>query len=48
MNVNGRDIGDAIDGLYEEISNRVSAEAARELQIDKFDGDSFSRVRWSN
>ncbi|MYI81930.1 MAG: hypothetical protein F4056_00930 [Chloroflexi bacterium] len=48
MNVNGRDIGDALDGLYEEISNRVSEEAARELQIDKFDGDSFSRVRWSN
>ena len=48
MNVNGRDIGDVLDALYEEISNRARDEAARELQIDKFDGDSFSRVRWSN
>ena len=48
MNVNGRDIGDILDALYEEISTRVRDEAARELQIEKFDGDAFSRVRWSS
>lgn len=46
MKVIGRDIGDVLDGLYEDISNRVRDEAARELEIEKFDGDSFSRVRW--
>ncbi len=47
MKVIGRDIGDVLDGLYEEIGNRLSEEAARELQVEKFDGDAFSRVRWS-
>ena len=48
MNVNGRDIGDALDPLFDELVERVRAEAGRELAIDSFDGDSFSRVRWSD
>lgn len=48
MNVNGRDIGDALDPLYEELTARVREEAGRELGIESFDGDSFSRVRWSD
>ncbi len=47
MKVNGRDIGEAIEPLYEEIAERVQKEADRELTVDKFDGESFSRVRWS-
>ncbi len=47
MNVNGRDIGDALDGLYEELSARVRDEAERELVIEGFEGDSFSNVRWA-
>ena len=48
MKVNGRDIGEAIEPLYEEIAERVQQEADRQLTVDKFDGDSFSRVRWSD
>ena len=47
MKVNGRDIGDVLDGLHEEIANRLREETYRELQIDGFDGDAFSSVRWS-
>jgi hypothetical protein len=47
MNVNGRDIGEVLDPLYEELAARVREEAGRELALDSFDGDSFSRVRWS-
>ena len=48
MNVNGRDIGDALDRLVDELTQRLRAEASRDLAIDSFDGDSFSRVRWSD
>ena len=48
MNVNSREIGDALDPLFDELTQRVRAEADRELAIDSFDGDSFSRVRWSD
>ncbi|MCY4455858.1 MAG: hypothetical protein OXC56_06030 [Chloroflexi bacterium] len=48
MNVNGRDIGDALDGLYEELHARVRDEADRELVVDSFDGDAFSNVRWAD
>ena len=48
MNVNGRDIGDVLDGLHEELAARVSDEAERELVVDSFDGDSFSNVRWAD
>ena len=48
MNVNGRDIGDALDGLYEELHARVRAEANRELVIQGFDGDAFSNMRWAD
>ena len=48
MNVNGRDIGDALDGLYEELSARVRDEAERELVIEGFEGESFSNVRWAD
>ena len=47
MNVNGRDIGDALDGLFEELHARVRDEADRELVVDTFDGDAFSNVRWA-
>lgn len=47
MKVNGRDIGDVLDGLHEEIANRLREETHRDLQIDGFDGDAFSSVRWS-
>ena len=46
MNVNGRDIGDGLDALYEELGTRVRDEVGRELSIDSFDGESFSNVRW--
>ena len=48
MNVNGRDIGDALDGLHGDIAARLRDEASRELVIDAFDGDSFSNVRWAD
>jgi hypothetical protein len=48
VNVNGRDIGDKLEPLYAELEARVKKEAQRELEIDSFDGDSFSRVRWSD
>ena len=48
MKINGRDIGDVLDPLYEEIEARVQKETARDLAVDKFDGESFSRVRWSD
>ena len=48
MKVNGRDIGDILDPLYAEIEARVQKEAARDLTVETFDGESFSRVRWSD
>ena len=48
MKVNGRDIGDVLDPIFAEIEGRVQKEAERALRVDKFDGDSFSRVRWSD
>ena len=48
MNVNGREIGDALDSLYAEIEGRARREAGRELRIGKFGGESFSRVRWED
>lgn len=48
MKVNGRDIGNVLAPMYAEIEARVEKETARELQVGKFDGESFSRVRWSN
>ncbi len=48
MKVNGRDIGDVLGPLYAEIEGRIQKEAERELQLEKFDGESFSRVRWSD
>lgn len=48
MKVNGRDIGDVLDPLYAELAERVRSETERELQIEGFEGDAFSRVRWSD
>ena len=48
MNVNGREIGGVLDPLYAEIEGRVRDEAGRELRIGKWDGESFSRVRWED
>lgn len=46
MNVNGRDIGDALDALHAEFAARLRDEAGRELIVEGFDGDAFSNVRW--
>jgi len=44
--VNGRDIGDTLDAMREEIEARVRSEAGRELAVEGFGGDSFTNVRW--
>lgn len=46
MKVIGKDIGTALDELYEELASRVRIEAERELSIEPFDGGSFSNVSW--
>ena len=46
MKVIGKDIGTALDGLYEELASRVRIEAERELSVDAFEGTAFSNVGW--
>ena len=46
MKVIGRDIGDALDSLYEELQRRVHVEAERELTFEPFEGESLSSVSW--
>jgi hypothetical protein len=46
MKVIGKDIGTALDGLYEELAGRVRIEAERELSVEPFEGGSFSNVSW--
>jgi hypothetical protein len=46
MKVIGKDIGTALDGLYEELASRVRIEAERELSVDAFEGTAFSNVSW--
>ena len=46
MKVIGRDIGPALDSLYGQIQARVAA-ADRDLQVEPFEGDALSSVRWT-
>ena len=46
MIVNGRDIGEALDAMREEIEARLRSEAGRELAVEGFEGDAFTDVRW--
>ena len=46
MKVIGKDIGSAIDALYEEIERRLKVEAERDLTVEAFEGGAFSNVSW--
>ncbi|MDA0815241.1 MAG: hypothetical protein O2924_01535 [Chloroflexi bacterium] len=46
MKVIGRDIGGVLDSLHGELDRRVVAEAERPLQIEAFEGGSFSNIEW--
>lgn len=46
MKVIERDIGAALDALYEHIESRLRVEAQRTLEVEAYEGDAFSSVRW--
>jgi hypothetical protein len=46
MKVIGKDIGTALDELYQRIESRVRIEAEREIRIGSFEGGAFSNVSW--
>ena len=48
MKVIGREIGTALDSLYQQIERRVRVEAERELLIEPFEGASTSNVNWTD
>jgi len=48
MRVIGRDLGTALDSLYEQIERRVRVESERELRVEAFEGASTSNVHWSD
>ena len=47
MEVLGRDIGEALDRMYEELANRTRTEGERELRVEGFQG-ALSRVDWGD
>ena len=46
MNVIGREIGEALEPLYEDIQRRLHVEAERELVVEASEQDALSNVRW--
>ncbi len=46
MEVIGKDIGTALDSLYEQIERRVRVEAERALRVEPFEGNATSNVSW--
>lgn len=46
MKVIGKDIGDALDRLYEEVESRVRVEAEREIRFEPGAEGTFSNVLW--
>lgn len=46
MKAIGKDIGDALDGMYEQIQKRLRVESERDLSLEPFEGGSFSNVEW--
>ncbi len=46
MQVIGRDIGDVLDALYQQIERRVRIEAERELRVEPFEAAAMSNVSW--
>ena len=47
MKVIGKDIGDALDKIYEEVESRVRVEAERELRFEPGAEGTFTNVVWS-
>lgn len=48
MKIAGHDIGDAIDGLYEQIDTRLRAEVDRELMVDSAEMNAISNIAWDD
>ena len=48
MKIAGHDIGDAVDGLFEEIDTRLRAEAERELIVDSAEMNAISNIAWDD
>lgn len=48
MQIIGRDIGDALDALYEELQRRLRVEAERDLRVEGVEQDAISNVRWAD
>ena len=47
MKIAGRDIGDALDQLFEELEARSRIEAERELRVEMAELDALSNVSWA-
>lgn len=46
MNVIGKNIGNSLDEMYEEISSQASAHGHSEIVLESFEGGTFSSVIW--
>ena len=46
MKVIGKEIGDAIEPMFQEIEERLRAEAGRTLRVEAFEGGALSDVDW--
>lgn len=46
MNVIGKNIGNSLDKMYEEISSQASANGHSEIILESFEGGTFSAVIW--
>jgi len=46
MKVIGKEIGDALDALHEQIQSRLRVEAELDLRIEAFEREALSNVRW--
>lgn len=48
MKLAGRDIGDAVDALYEEIERRLRTEAERGLTVETAEQGALSNISWGD
>ena len=48
MKIIGKDIGDALERLHEEVESRLRVEAERELRFEPGADGAFSNVRWQD
>lgn len=48
MKVAGRDIGEVLDELYQELETRLRVEAERELRVEAGEQDALSNIGWSD